>query len=594
MRLAAAVARGAVGGLRGGVLPPEAMQLALQVVRLRGRRRVVRQRGALPRAPRLVQRVAPRAVQLHELRAVQAARAGEAHHVRLLLAPAGQRRGPLLRAPRLVRHAAAHDHAAVDEAVDDRRQLARGDRDHRLVEQREPFGDPPALDQQDADVLRRQREQVRVAGALAERDRLGPQRDRRVRVARRHLHHAGQLQVAALDALRRLALDEPPGAGDPAGRAGPLPADVQVDGDPERAARGAQPVAVAQMVMVGPLQPVDVLVVAPEHVRGRGQPLEVLWGQRLGGGEGRVGLAPCAPRVGRPAAVELVRARHGAIIARRVRAPPGWCTDPMRGYHDGQRAVQRRAGDTTVAERLERGIHPALADVAQEFLAGLPLLFVAVTDAAGHVWASVLSGPPGFIDTPDDRTLTAAALPPAGSPLAQALGAGPAAVGLLGDRAADAAPDTGERDRHARTARARPCAPSRSTPTARSTSSGATSRRPPATAPGDGRARRAERRRPPHGRGRRHVRDRDGGAGRRGRVAPRRRARLRHRARRAPPALPRLPRQHDVHDAGEPGGEPARRAAVPRLGDRRHAPAQRPRGDRLVGGARPSTSRSSG
>ena len=57
---------------------------------------------------------------------------------------------------------------------------------------------------------------------------------------------------------------------------------------------------------------------------------------------------------------------------------------------------------------------------------------MAVTDPAGHVWASVLSGPPGFIDTPDDRTLTAAALPPPGSPLAEALGAGPAAVGLLG------------------------------------------------------------------------------------------------------------------------------------------------------------------
>jgi hypothetical protein len=104
----------------------------------------------------------------------------------------------------------------------------------------------------------------------------------------------------------------------------------------------------------------------------------------------------------------------------------------VRGYHPGQRAVQARAGDTTVAERLERGIRPALPDPAQEFLAGLPLLFVAAAGPDGSVWASVLSGPPGFIDTPDDRTLTVAAHPPAGSPLAQALGAGPAPVGLLG------------------------------------------------------------------------------------------------------------------------------------------------------------------
>jgi predicted pyridoxine 5'-phosphate oxidase superfamily flavin-nucleotide-binding protein len=104
----------------------------------------------------------------------------------------------------------------------------------------------------------------------------------------------------------------------------------------------------------------------------------------------------------------------------------------VRGYHAGQRAVQARAGDTTVAERLERGIRPALPDAAQEFLAGLPLLFVAAAGPDGSVWASVLSGPPGFIDTPDDRTLTVAAHPAPASPLAQALGAGPAPVGLLG------------------------------------------------------------------------------------------------------------------------------------------------------------------
>jgi uncharacterized protein len=104
----------------------------------------------------------------------------------------------------------------------------------------------------------------------------------------------------------------------------------------------------------------------------------------------------------------------------------------MRGYHAGQRAVQRRAGDTSVAERLERGIRPELPDVAQEFLAGLPLLFVAAADPGGQLWCSVLSGAPGFVDTPDERTVSVAALPPAGSPLARALGAGPAPVGLLG------------------------------------------------------------------------------------------------------------------------------------------------------------------
>jgi uncharacterized protein len=104
----------------------------------------------------------------------------------------------------------------------------------------------------------------------------------------------------------------------------------------------------------------------------------------------------------------------------------------MRGYHPGQRAVQRRAGDTSVADRLERGIRPELPDAARAFVAELPLLFVAAAEPPGAVWCTVLSGEPGFITTPDERTVAVAAHPPAGGPLARALGAGPAPVGLLG------------------------------------------------------------------------------------------------------------------------------------------------------------------
>jgi predicted pyridoxine 5'-phosphate oxidase superfamily flavin-nucleotide-binding protein len=57
---------------------------------------------------------------------------------------------------------------------------------------------------------------------------------------------------------------------------------------------------------------------------------------------------------------------------------------------------------------------------------------VAAADPEERVWASVLSGPPGFVDTPDERTVAVAATPVDGAPLARALAAGPAAVGLLG------------------------------------------------------------------------------------------------------------------------------------------------------------------
>jgi predicted pyridoxine 5'-phosphate oxidase superfamily flavin-nucleotide-binding protein len=105
----------------------------------------------------------------------------------------------------------------------------------------------------------------------------------------------------------------------------------------------------------------------------------------------------------------------------------------MRGYHGGERAVQRRAGEEAVAiaERLERGIRAELPGPARAFLAEQRLLLAGSTDPGGRVWCSLLSGPPGFVGTPDDRTVAIAALPQTGDPLADALAAGPAPVGLL-------------------------------------------------------------------------------------------------------------------------------------------------------------------
>jgi predicted pyridoxine 5'-phosphate oxidase superfamily flavin-nucleotide-binding protein len=104
----------------------------------------------------------------------------------------------------------------------------------------------------------------------------------------------------------------------------------------------------------------------------------------------------------------------------------------MRGYHDGQRAVQRRAGGTATAERLERGMRAELPDVAREFVAGLRLLFAGSTDPDGRLWCSLLSGPAGFVTAPDERTVAVAARPADHDPLSAALERGPAPVGLLG------------------------------------------------------------------------------------------------------------------------------------------------------------------
>ena len=100
----------------------------------------------------------------------------------------------------------------------------------------------------------------------------------------------------------------------------------------------------------------------------------------------------------------------------------------MGGYHEGQRAVQQRAGTSGAADRLARGFHDALPAGARDFLAEQSLLIAAGSGADGLVWASPLTGPAG---TPDERTIVVAGGLPDGDPLAATLAAGPAPLGLL-------------------------------------------------------------------------------------------------------------------------------------------------------------------
>jgi uncharacterized protein len=100
----------------------------------------------------------------------------------------------------------------------------------------------------------------------------------------------------------------------------------------------------------------------------------------------------------------------------------------MRGYHEGQRAVQERAGTAGTADRLARGFHDVLPDGAREFLAEQPLLIAAGSGPDGLVWASPLTGAAA---TPDERTVAVAGGLPAGDPLAATLAAGPAPLGIL-------------------------------------------------------------------------------------------------------------------------------------------------------------------
>jgi predicted pyridoxine 5'-phosphate oxidase superfamily flavin-nucleotide-binding protein len=70
------------------------------------------------------------------------------------------------------------------------------------------------------------------------------------------------------------------------------------------------------------------------------------------------------------------------------------------------------------------GIRPFMPDQHRAFFGLLPYLFMATTDAEGWPVATVLTGEPGFVHSPDPTTLTVAALPRAGEPGAELFAAG--------------------------------------------------------------------------------------------------------------------------------------------------------------------------
>jgi predicted pyridoxine 5'-phosphate oxidase superfamily flavin-nucleotide-binding protein len=99
-------------------------------------------------------------------------------------------------------------------------------------------------------------------------------------------------------------------------------------------------------------------------------------------------------------------------------------------FHEGERAVQARAGVEAESRQLGRGISPGIPEGGAGFLAAQRIAILAGLDQAGRVWASLVVGPPGFLTAPDSRTLRLAARLPDADPLAAALSTGNA-LGVL-------------------------------------------------------------------------------------------------------------------------------------------------------------------
>jgi predicted pyridoxine 5'-phosphate oxidase superfamily flavin-nucleotide-binding protein len=99
-------------------------------------------------------------------------------------------------------------------------------------------------------------------------------------------------------------------------------------------------------------------------------------------------------------------------------------------YHRGELAAQQKAGLLDEAARLSAIVGTTITVAAGAFLAAQPMLVVGAADGADDVWATLLTGEPGFITITGPSTITVAAAPPAGDPLHRTLG-GPARIGMI-------------------------------------------------------------------------------------------------------------------------------------------------------------------
>lgn len=101
-------------------------------------------------------------------------------------------------------------------------------------------------------------------------------------------------------------------------------------------------------------------------------------------------------------------------------------------FHAGEIAIQKRLGVQTKMEAQgRRVIRDYLPEQHQQFYAQLSFLIAGTVDPQGRLWASILVGAPGFLSTPDQRTLQVTTRPLFGDPLAKTLATG-IDIGLLG------------------------------------------------------------------------------------------------------------------------------------------------------------------
>ncbi|MFF1656992.1 pyridoxamine 5'-phosphate oxidase family protein [Streptomyces sp. NPDC058255] len=101
-------------------------------------------------------------------------------------------------------------------------------------------------------------------------------------------------------------------------------------------------------------------------------------------------------------------------------------------YHSGSRAVQDRVGVRDLADHVGQAIGQGIRPVAAAFLELQPMLVVGAADPdSGAVWASLLTGKPGFVRATGPRQISVTGGAAPGDPLVPALAAAGTPVGTL-------------------------------------------------------------------------------------------------------------------------------------------------------------------
>jgi len=74
-------------------------------------------------------------------------------------------------------------------------------------------------------------------------------------------------------------------------------------------------------------------------------------------------------------------------------------------YHDGELAMQQKAGEQIPAYRNGRMLVPFIADGAAKYIEQQTFVIVSSQDGQGRIWTSILSGEQGYINLLDAETL---------------------------------------------------------------------------------------------------------------------------------------------------------------------------------------------